>query len=505
MVVLLGSKEVKALDALAEERFGLGVEQLMENAGRSVAELALPLCRSGRAVVFVGPGNNGGDGLVAARHLAKSSVKVEVRFAVAPEKLQGAAKANLERWMALRSHPLDAPAPAAGDLVVDALLGTGLNRPPEGPMREAILGVNAARGEGAKVVAVDVPSGLNADTGTAPGECVAADLTVTLAALKRGLVQEPGATLAGKIAVGSLGLPSKAIELVKPSASVFELQDLKGLLRPREVAAFKNAFGHLLVVAGSPGKSGAGTLAVRGALRSGAGLVTIAARERALGQILAGLPEAMSHALPGDGPLGKADLEQLVAALKGKQALAIGPGLWRGTETALLLRDLLGDYDGPAVLDADALNALAGHKGFLAGAKGPTVVTPHPGEMGRLIGRSGDEVQADRFAAAGQFAAAERTVVVLKGAGTVVASPDGRFSVNPTGNAGLAHGGTGDVLCGLIGGLLAQGMAAFDAARVGAYLHGWAGERVSARVGQRGLLAGEVADELGSLWAELEC
>jgi hydroxyethylthiazole kinase-like uncharacterized protein yjeF len=170
-----------------------------------------------------------------------------------------------------------------------------------------------------------------------------------------------------------------------------------------------------------------------------------------------------------------------------------------------MLAELLGRFQGATVLDADALNAIATQPGTLAKARGPTVVTPHPGEMARLTGRSPAEVQADRFGAATKFAGDERTVVVLKGAGTVVAAPDGRLSVNPTGNAGLAHGGTGDVLCGLVGGLLAQGMEPFDAARVGAYLHGWAGERVSKRRGQRGLLAGEVADELGSLWAELGC
>jgi NAD(P)H-hydrate epimerase len=258
-------------------------------------------------------------------------------------------------------------------------------------------------------------------------------------------------------------------------------------------------------VAGSPGKTGAGTLAVRAALRSGAGLVTLAGREQTLAEILAGHPEAMSHALAGQGALGPADLAGLLTALEGKQALAIGPGLWRGPATGAMLAELLTRFKGATVLDADALNAIAGHPGTLAGAVGPTVVTPHPGEMALLTGRSTAEVQADRFAAAAKLAGDERTVVVLKGAGTVVAAPEGRLSVNPTGNAGLAHGGTGDVLCGLIGGLLAQGMEPFDAARAGAYLHGWAGERVSKRRGQRGLLAGEVADELGSLWAELGC
>jgi hydroxyethylthiazole kinase-like uncharacterized protein yjeF len=511
MADLLSSQEVQALDAMAERRFGLSVEALMEQAGKSVAQLAAPLCRSGRAVVFVGPGNNGGDGLVAARHLAAAGLRVEVSVAAGVTKLRGAAKSNFERWIQTGAEAATSEPTALepGDLAIDALLGTGLSRAPEGSIRDAIRKMNAGREAGAFVVSVDVPSGLNADTGTTPGECVRAELTVTLAARKRGLTQEPGVTLAGRVEIGSLGLPAGALGMLGCRTSLLELADLRALLQPRDAAGFKNSFGHLLVVAGSPGKTGAGTLAVRGALRSGAGLVTLAGREQVLPQMLAGHPEAMSHVLgepgPGQGPLGEADLPDLRAALENKQALAIGPGLWRGPGTAEMLARLLETFDGPAVIDADALNAIAERKGTLAGARGPTVVTPHPGEMARLMGHTTAEVQADRFGAAERFARDQRTVVVLKGAGTIVAAPDGRLSVNPTGNAGLAHGGTGDVLCGLIGGLLAQGMEPFDAARAGAYLHGWAGERVSKRRGQRGLLAGEVADELGSLWAELGC
>ena len=507
MAILLSSQEARALDALAADRFGIGVEALMEQAGRSVAELAAPMCRSGRAVIFVGPGNNGGDGLVAARYLAAAGLRVEVALAMPAGHLQGAAKINFERWneLAPSSTTLGLLALTGGDLAIDALLGTGLNRPPEGTLRDAIRQLNAGRGAGARVVSVDVPSGLNADTGAAPGDCVHAELTVTLAARKRGLTQQPGATLAGRVEIGSLGLPAEALEMLGGRTTLFELGDLRALLPPREAGAFKNSFGHLLVVAGSPGKSGAATLAVHGALRSGVGLVTLAGREETLAQALAGHPEAMSHALSGPGALAKDDLVDLLGALEGKQALAIGPGLWRGPETAEMLAQLLEEFEGATVLDADALNAIAGKPGVLAKARGPTVVTPHPGEMARLIGKTGAEVQADRFEAAAKLARVERTVVVLKGAGTLVAAPDGRLSVNPTGNAGLAHGGTGDVLCGLIGGLLAQGMVPFDAARAGAYLHGWAGERVSLRRGQRGLMAGEVADELGSLWAELGC
>ncbi len=503
MAILLSAQEAKAIDAMAEKQFGLGVEVLMERAGQSVAELAAPLCASRRVVVFVGPGNNGGDGLVAARYMTAAGLRVEVALAVPAAQLKGAAKLNLDRWTQLNPVTAGLPALAPGDLAIDALLGTGLSRSPEGLLRDAIQHMNAARAAGAKVVSIDVPSGLNGDTGTAPGDCVRADLTVTLVARKRGLTQEPGATLAGKTVIADLGLPAEAMLACR--TSLFELADLRALLRPREAGAFKNSFGHLLVVAGSPGKTGAGTLAVRGALRSGAGLVTLAGREQTLVPMLAGHPEAMSYVLTGQGPLGEADLLDLLAALEGKQALAIGPGLWRGPETGPLLAKLLEEFEGATVLDADALNAIAGQPGTLAGARGPTVVTPHPGEAARLIGHSTAEVQADRFAAAAKLARFDPTVVVLKGAGTIVAAPDGRMSVNPTGNAGLAHGGTGDVLCGLIGGLLAQGMAPYDAARAGAYLHGWAGERVSARRGQRGLLAGEVADELGSLWAELGC
>lgn len=504
MIPLLTSQEVKALDALAERRFGLSVDLLMEHAGRSVAEVAARWCASGRAVVFTGPGNNGGDGVVAARHLIAAGLRVEVALVVPESDLSPVCQQNLARFRAAGGHTSTAlPALGLGDLALDALLGTGLSRAPDGPLAAAIEHLNAARALGCRVVAVDQPSGVNADTGTALGACVQADATVTFAAYKRGLAQEPGATYAGAISLGSLGLPPAALVAIAPRAGLLELGDVRGLFAARTAAGFKNDFGHLLVLAGSPGKSGAAALVLRGALRSGAGLVTLAAPASVLALALVGQPEAMSIALAGEAPLGPAELAPLQQALSGKRALAIGPGLWRGPATGAVIGELLASYEGATVLDADALNAIAGKPGLLAAARGPTVVTPHPGEMGRLLGKSIADVQANRFSAAADFACTERTVVVLKGAKTVVASPEGELAVVPTGNPGLAHGGTGDVLCGLIGGLLAQGLPAFAAACAGAYLHGLSGDRLTASLGQRGLTAGEVADHLGALWAEL--
>ncbi len=478
----------------------------MEAAGRAVYRAAVEQARpGGHFVVVCGGGNNGGDGWVAAR-LLQPSGRVRVLAVVAPGELQGDAAAMARRALAAgvpvqpctEGTPLGA---APGDLVIDAVLGTGLSRPAEGRFAAAIRSIAAARLGGARVLSVDVPSGLSADTGRPLGPCVEADATVTFGLQKRGLVLFPGATLAGAVTVADIGLPAEAVARVAEQCRMLEEPEALRLLPPRPPAAHKGDAGRVLVLAGSPGKTGAAHLALIGALRGGAGLVTLAARGEVLALALAGRPEAMSVALPGAGPLGPGDLPALAEATRGAAALVAGPGLQRGPGTGRLLHDWLSAAGCPAVLDADALNALDPEPGWLGRRGAPVIVTPHPGEMARLCGIAIGDVQADRIGLALARAAAWGVVVVLKGARTVVAAPGQPAALIPTGNAGMATGGTGDVLAGLCGALLGGGLPPFDAARVAAWVHGAAGDLVAARLGQRGLLAADLGEAIGEVWA----
>ncbi|WP_242342382.1 NAD(P)H-hydrate dehydratase [Anaeromyxobacter terrae] len=505
---LVGSAEMRAIDRAAIDAFGVPSLALMDRAGRAVAEAARALAApGGRFVVVCGGGNNGGDGYVAARILRAAGRDARVLSLVAAARLTGDARATREEAEragvpideAVELGGLDA---GPGDVVVDAIFGTGLSRAPEGAFARAIERIDAARAAGARVVAVDVPSGLSADTGRPLGACVRADRTVTFAFQKRGLVLHPGPSFAGEVTVADIGIPAEAAARVPALCELLEADQARALLPPRRPDAHKGDAGRLLVVAGSPGKTGAAHLALTGALRGGAGLVTLASRAEALPLALFGRPEAMSTAVPGAGPLGRADLQALLAAAKGMDALAIGPGIPRGDETGELLRALLERARLPAVLDADALNALTDDPSRLAALGVPLVLTPHPGEMARLCGTTIDAVQADRIGVAAEKARLWRATIVLKGARTVVADPEGPAAVIPTGNAGMATGGTGDVLAGLIGALLAGGLAPGAAARVGAWVHGRAGDRVAARLGERGLLAGDLGEAIGEVWAE---
>jgi len=501
---LVGAAEMRAIDEAAIRGLGIPGIALMERAGAAVAAAARRLA-PGRAVVLCGGGNNGGDGWVAARLLREAGRPVEALALVPGERLQGDARRAFEA--AERAGvPIEALRDAGeiragpGDVVVDALLGTGAARPAEGLLAAVIARVEQLRASGARVLAVDLPSGLSADTGRPLGPCVRADQTVTFAFWKRGLALQPGAALAGEVLVADIGIPPEAAARVLVGSELLVEEEARALVPPRAADAHKGDAGRVLVVAGSPGKSGAAHLALTGALRGGAGLVTLAAREEVLPLALAGRPEAMSLPLPGHGPLGGGDLAPLLAAARAADALVVGPGIPRGPETADLLRDLLELARLPAVLDADALNALADRRG-LAGLPAPAVATPHPGEMARLCRLSIDEVQADRIGLAADRARAWGCVVLLKGAGTVVADPAGPPAVIAAGNAGMATGGTGDVLAGLVGALLAGGLDARAAARAGAFAHARAGDRAAALHGQRGMLAGDLAEALGQVWA----
>lgn len=489
--------EVRDIDRHAAEQLHLPTALLMENAGAAVSRHVPTSAR--RVVVVCGKGNNGGDGAVAARHLRVRGVDVACLWMSPVDELKGDAHAAAQAAIACGvpgAHGLDDL--GAGDVVVDALFGTGLTRAPEGRALELVRAIEAARVRGAFVVSVDVPSGIDADRARAPGECVRADCTVTLHSLKPAHVQHPARALCGDVVLESIGLPP--VHQPGPVRRWLTRAHVASLLPRRPQDAHKGTNGHVLVVAGSPGKSGAARLVCEGALHSGAGLVTLASSSDVTAQVVGALPEAMSHpldAITGDG---------LLMALGGKDVLVLGPGIRRGEATGSLIVELLSHIPLPTVLDADGLNALAAVPDtlrHLPGAQVAPVLTPHPAELGRLLGIDTADVQADRLGAASEAARRFRAHVVLKGANTVVAHPDGALEVNSTGNPAMATGGTGDVLAGVIGALLGQGLSPGDAAVVGTWAHGRAGD-LEARDRERGLLATGLARRLPEAFGELQ-
>jgi NAD(P)H-hydrate epimerase len=512
-VIAVTAEEMRALDRWTIEN-GTPGHVLMERAGAGAAQVLRERLRRPRGpiVVVCGRGNNGGDGLVVARQLQRGRQPVEVWLAARPEEVRGDAARMLAAWRKRRgevrvlSRPTDIDALARqcrrAAAVVDALFGTGLNAPVEGIAAAAIEAINASD---APVLAIDIASGLSADTGRPLGAAVRATVTATFGFPKVGQLIHPGVAHTGLLAVVDIGIPDQAVAAVRPRTSLLEAQDVGRLLPARPRDAHKGSFGHLLVIAGSRGKSGAALLASEASMRAGAGLTTLAVPERLQPGLEGQVREVMTAALPdtGGGVATLGDGTELDALLLGRTAVVCGPGLGQAPETRALVAHVVRRTSGRLVLDADALNAVAGTT-WLRARPAPTVVTPHPGEMARLLDTDTTEVQADRLGAARAFAQAEQVVVVLKGAHTIVASPDGGAAISPTGNPGMASGGTGDVLAGIIGAFLAQGLAPFEAAALGVFAHGLAGDVVAARRGEVGLVAHDLIDELPPTIARLQ-
>ena len=503
MIPILDSRRMRSADAAAI-RGGIPSSRLMENAAEGLAgELVRSFPRAQRVVVACGPGNNGGDGLAAARLLAGRGVSVSIFTLGDPDDYRGDAAENAlrARRAGLEFFPLSRRGAWAGfsralkeaDAVVDALFGTGLTRALSGAAARAVLAIHAA---GRPVVAADLPSGLSADSGNLLGPAVRASLTVAFAALKYAHVFWPARGFCGRLVVHDIGIPKRILLERAGDLAAAESADLAGWLPPRPGDTHKADFGRLAVIAGSRGKAGAAALTARGALRAGAGLVTVFCPASIEPIIVSALPEAMTHALPEEaGALPATAAEELLEALRGFDAAAIGPGLGTAPGTVELLEKLMAARC-PIVFDADALNAFAGRPRAFSRRRGAAVLTPHPGEAGRLLEVASSRVQEDRLAAARRLARASGAAVVLKGASTLIAAPSGRVTVNPTGTPLMATAGSGDVLSGAVGALLAGGMAAERAAIAAAYLHGLAGELLARRLGDAGLLSGELADAL---------
>lgn len=512
---ILTAAEMLRVDWLTSEKYGVPSLTLMENAGVEVveflAERFAPL-DSHRIAMFCGRGNNGGDGMVAARVLSDRGLRPRVVLLTDPKSLKGDAAANFAR---LGNVPVEVAADldawrhlrdslGGTTLFVEALVGTGLSNPLEGFLLEVVRDINSAF-PGARVVAVDLPTGISADSAELIGESVRADATVTFTAPKIAHIFPPASERMGEWAVRAIGTPAELLEN-DPTLrlNLVTREELRWLVEPRAPDSHKGNFGHVLILAGSVGKTGAAAMAARAALRAGAGLVTVATTKSAQPVVAALGMEYMTEPLPETeaGTISLGALDRLDELVKGKTALALGPGLGQAPEAAECVRKLVNKHDLPLVLDADGLNAFAGCAESLRpksiAFNSPTVLTPHPGEMARLIGKETAEIQTRRVEAAREFAERHGHILVLKGHRTLIAGPGGQVWVNPTGNPGMATGGAGDVLTGIIAGLLGQHLSrpAHEVAAAGVYLHGLAGDIAAEKYGQVSMIAGDLLEAI---------
>lgn len=510
MAKLVTRTQMRALEEAAVAA-GVSERELMANAGLAVAQetwMLLGMMEGRIALILAGPGKNGGDGLVAATHLAEWGAAVYV-YLLEPRpeddpEWQAVVAAGIPHTVASEDtdHAILEQLLTEAAIAVDALFGTGLRpaeRPITGEASEVLWRLRAAREATSPIpiLAIDVPSGVDADSGFADPETVEADTTLAMGFAKVGLYQPPARTFAGRIETIDIGIPAAAAADL--GFEELRLRDLREVNPRRPTDGHKGTFGHAWVVAGSRRFPGAVRLAAEAAARSGPGLVTIAAGQ-SIQSLLVSLPDPIHEPLPDeDGTLTAESARALLRALRdsGDVTLLVGPGLGLNDSTRAFMQHLLAGLDAiegvqGVVLDADALNALAGEQDWHTRFTAPRILTPHPGEMARLLGTTVDDVQARRIELASQYAARTGSVVVLKGAGTVVASPDGRARISDAANSALAHGGTGDVLAGLIVGLLAQGMSPYDAASAGVFLHTECGRMAADAHGVAGALASDL-------------
>jgi len=509
---ILTAAQMQRIDRLTTERYGVPSLTLMENAGRGVVEFLLerfaPLAQH-HIAILCGPGNNGGDGMVVARLLREKGLKPRVLLLAAPQSLRGDAAVNYER-LATSGPPEvieDAeawrrvkPSMAGASLLLDGLFGTGLSKPLEGFFAEVVRDINSSFPT-ACVVAIDLPSGISADLGEFIGEHVRADFSVTFTAPKVAHVFPPACGRVGEWVIKPIGTPPEALENdPELFLCLTSRENIVWITQPRELAAHKGNYGHVLVLAGSVGKTGAAAMTAKAVLRAGAGLVTVATAASALPIVASLGMEFMTEPLPetevGTVSLRALDGGRLDKLLEGKSVLAIGPGIGTVPETAELVRTVVNKCTLPAVLDADGLNAFAGYMNSCRTDDRVRVLTPHPGEMARLTGKTTAEVLARRVEISRYFSMKCHVHMVLKGFRTLIAAPDGQVWVNPTGNPGMATGGTGDVLTGLIAGLLAQypDRPVTEVVKAAVYLHGLAGDLAAQELGQPALIAGDLLE-----------
>jgi NAD(P)H-hydrate epimerase len=505
------AEQMREFDRRSVEEFGVPSIVLMENAGRHVADAVQELLRSSagtKAVVVAGKGNNGGDGFVAARHLRDEGIDVSVFLIGNPSEVKGDARINLDILLktGFSVRIIESASALRNDLmqsgvIVDAIFGTGLRGDVVGLPAEVIEEINASQ---RPVVSVDLPSGLDANTGKIWGICIKADRTATFALPKVGLVTYPGASNVGELIVGEIGIPHELYDEINVSLTGADWVSPRIPRRPP--SSHKGTYGTAIVIAGSAGLTGAAAMAAESAMRVGVGLCTVCV-PKSLQDLMAGkLTEAMTKGLPETPSRSIAPnaLQPALRLCEKATAVVLGCGLSTDTGTQEFAREFVRSARKPLVLDADALNCLALNPDVLCGEHGELILTPHPGEMARLLGTTSDAIQSNRMEAAREAASKFHCVVVLKGSRTLIADESGRVFINPTGNAGLSTGGTGDVLSGAIGGLLAQGLSPYEAAVCGAFIHGMAGDAAASEIGMAGMIAGDVIRALPKTISNLQ-
>ena len=498
MKAVVTAQEMAQFDRLTMELYGIPGMVLMENAGRGVAEVVLrtlgdPVNK--RVQIYCGPGNNGGDGYVIARYLINRGAQVSLFLLADPAKISGDAFFHLNILSKLGCRPVTVKTAAdlpteRPDVIVDALLGTGVRGPLRPLYEKTVEHINRQQ---APALAVDIPTGVNADTGAIVETAVRAQVTATMALLKRGLLFSPGREYCGRIEIVDISMPTLLVTEHHPRVYYVQADDVRRMLPQRPLNAHKNQCGQVTVVAGSRGFTGAAALVSEVALRVGSGLVYLltpqdlnAIYEQKLTEVIT-LPT-----IDAEGFLTDSALPMIVEHASVHAALAVGPGLGRRPATEALVRGLLQALDKPLVLDADGLNACVGHTHLLRNYKGALILTPHVGELARLTGLTAADITADPVDIARRFAQEWDCTLALKGGPTVTAAPDGRVYINSTGNAGMATAGTGDVLTGIIAGLLAQGLETTTACTAGVYIHGSAGDWAAQSLGTLGMIAGDV-------------
>ena len=510
-MILVTAAQIQEMDREAIETHGIPGLELMENAGRSATDVLLDQfadrIKTGVAIIC-GKGNNGGDGFVIARYLADRHIDVTVYLLAKAANVKGDAAANLKRLAAREIPVIEIPDEdsfskiksdlSRFDLIVDAILGTGLTSDVRGFFKTVIDFINGLNRGGIPVFAVDMPSGLNSDTGQPCGTCIHAQGTATFALAKIGHYTYPGADYTGKLEIIDIGIPGNVVDAVGPKQYLLCAERIRAAFPLRSADTHKGRTGHLLVVAGSIGKTGAAAMTAVSAMRAGAGLVTLGIAESLNPIVETQALEVMSEPLAECeyGILADIAIEDITKLADGKSCLAIGPGIGQAAETRSLVEKIISQINVPMVIDADGLNNIAGRTQLLKKRKAPTVLTPHPGEMARLIETSPAAVQQNRLACARDFAVNFGVHVVLKGAATIIAHPDGRAYINPTGNPGMASGGMGDVLTGVLAGFITQGFTPEAAAHAAVYLHGAAADTLAQTVGPIGYLAGEVMNTI---------
>lgn len=513
---LVTAEQMRSIDRETIDHQGIPADQLMENAGRGIAEklqsLVIDASSGDTVTIFCGKGNNGGDGFVVGRYLYQAGAKVIIYFLGPLDKLSKDARLNFDRAAGVgvdltELNSIDElPSELDTNYIIDAIFGTGFTGAPRGLTAELIDYINL---QPQRTIAIDLPSGLNADNGQHEGGAVQADYTCTLALPKFGLFVTPGRELAGAVITVPIGIPDEVVAGIDLKVDLITPERVAALIPERKPDGHKGDFGKLFMLAGSTGMTGAAAMASKSALRSGCGMVKVGCPHTALPLIAASVLEATTWPLPDIARKGALALRALGEVRKlaaQHDAVALGPGIGTHHETSELIRRFVTELEQPLVLDADGLNALVGHTDLLAQSKVPPVLTPHPGEFCRLAEL--DAVPRDiheRIQTAQEFANEHKVILVLKGSPTIIADLDGDSFLNPTGNAGMATGGSGDVLTGVIGSFLAQGVRAIDAAVIGVYVHGLAGDLAADQLTQRSVIAGDLIDYLSEAFETLGC